>query len=144
MTTVKAISRSILFPDTPRDFPGRRISRAALRTVHILGGGVLVGACLFEQGPDTVHAWLLVAALSGLLLLATDLHASCAIVFEVRGLAVLAKLALLVPVAYLPGWEVPLLVLILTIGAVSSHLSRGVRHRLWWSVPGIRNDRRRG
>lgn len=118
--------------------------RALLRTMHILGGGVLIGAFLFGQDAGVVHQWLVVTALSGVLLLATDLHASAAILFEVRGLAVVVKLLLLSLLGVLPGYEVSLLVAILSLGAVSSHLSRDVRHRLWLRLPGVNPDQRHG
>jgi hypothetical protein len=144
VNNMKATAYRFLFPDPPRDFPARRLWRALFRTVHILGGGVLVGAYLFHQEPATIHLWLMVTALSGLLLLATDLHASCAILFEVRGLSMVVKLVLLGIVSSVPGWEVAVLILILSIGSVSSHLSRRVRHRLWWKLPGLGRDQRRG
>ncbi|KAA3621142.1 MAG: hypothetical protein DWQ08_14475 [Proteobacteria bacterium] len=90
--------------------------RAVLRTVHIQGGGVLLGACLFDQTPDVVR----------------------------RGLSVIIKILLLLLLGLLPGWEVPLLVVILALGAVSSHPSRRVRHRRWWRIEGVRSDVRRG
>ncbi len=95
-----------LFPAAPRDFPGRRFIRSALRSIHILGGGVLIGAYLFEQNEAIIHTWLLTATLSGLLLFATDLHASFAIFCEWRGLAVIAKISLLLVIPFLPGLAV--------------------------------------
>ncbi len=136
--------RSILFPEQPRDFLFRRFSRSLLRTLHILTGGVLVGAYVFSQPPELVHPWLIGAVISGLLLFATDLHASFAIVFEWRGLAIAAKITLLALLPYLPGMEIFILTVVLTIGAISSHLSRKFRHRLWYSGAGLRVDERHG
>ncbi len=132
------------FPENPRDFPGRRMSRSILRTVHILGGGVLIGAYLFEQPPEVIKIWYMTATLSGLLLFLTDLHASLAILFEWRGASIMAKITLLLLLPVFPGYEIPILMTILTIGSLSSHLSRNFRHRLWWNLPGIKADERHG
>ncbi len=135
---------ALLLPDNPRDFPGRRLTRSVLRTVHILGGGVLIGAYLFQQPQGVIHAWYMAAAVSGLLLFLTDLHASFAVIFEWRGLSIVSKIGLLLLLPLMPGFEVPILVLILTIGSLSSHLSRKFRHRLWIKLPNIAQDERHG
>ena len=135
---------ALLFPAEPRDFPGRRMARSVLRALHILGGGVLIGAYLFNQGADTLAHWYLIAALSGILLFLTDLHASFAIVFEWRGLSILSKIILLLLIPLAPGYEVAILVAVLAIGSLSSHLSRRFRHRLWWEIPNMAQDQRRG
>lgn len=133
-----------LFPENPRDFPGRRMSRSILRTIHILGGGVLIGAYLFGQPQAVIGIWFMTATLSGFLLFLTDLHASMAILFEWRGASIMAKIGLLLLLPIFPGYEIALLVTILTIGSLSSHLSRNFRHRLWWAMPGIKADERHG
>ena len=133
-----------LLPDSPRDFPARRLLRAVLRTLHILGGGVLIGAVLFGQAHEVVQHWWLLATLSGVCLFATDLHASFAILFEWRGLAIMSKVGLLLALPLLPGWEAPILMLILAIGSISSHLSRRFRHRLWRRLPRGGLDSRAG
>lgn len=136
--------RDTFLPAEPRDFPGRRMTRSVLRTIHILAGGVLIGAYLFQQEAATLQAWYLGATISGLLLFLTDLHASFAVLFEWRGLSIISKIALLLLLPMLPGLEVPILVLILVIGSLSSHLSRRFRHRLWLEIPGVIKDQRHG
>ncbi len=136
--------KKILLPSTPRDFHGRRLTRSALRALHILGGGVLIGAYLFNQGPDTIHSWLLVTVVSGTLLFSADLHASMAILFEWRGMAVIIKISLLLLILLFSKIAIPLLVTSLFIGALSSHLSRKFRHRLWLKLPGVVTDKRHG
>ena len=142
---MKALSlHQWLLPNVPRDFPGRRMIRSILRTVHILGGGVLIGAYLFEQPQSIIHAWYITATLSGLLLFFTDLHASFAVLFEWRGLSIISKIGLLLLLPVMPGYEVYLLISILVIGSLSSHLSRKFRHRLWLKLPDMTQDQRHG
>jgi hypothetical protein len=66
---------SALFPTVPRDFSCRRGARTALRTVHIFTAGTLLAGYIFGQPSAALEPWLLGTVLSGLLLLATDLHA---------------------------------------------------------------------
>ncbi len=117
-------------PAQPRDFPYRRTVRILLRSAHIFATGTLVGGYIFIQPAATLIPWLWGSVVTGILLLATDLHAGVAVLREVRGVAVIAKVVLfmLIPVF----WEarVPLLVVILLIGAVSSHLPKRIRHRV--------------
>lgn len=56
----------------------------------------------------------------------------------------MTKIMLLLLIPKLPAYEVYLLITILTIGSVSSHLSRKIRHRLWWVLPNTVQDQRRG
>jgi hypothetical protein len=105
---------------------------------------VLIGAYLFEQPASSIHNWYAIAAVSGLLLLLTDLHASFALVFEWRGLSIISKIGLLLLLPVAPGYEIYILGAILTIGSLSSHLSRKFRHRMWWTLPDIAQDTRHG
>lgn len=134
----------MLFPTEPRNFPFRRGIRTALRTLHILATSVLLGGHVFNQPPDMLATWLWGSIVSGLLLFATDLHASCAVIFELRGIAVFVKLLLLLLVPFMWDWRVPLLITALIIGAVSSHIPRNYRHRLIFFKDKIVVDERRG
>jgi len=120
---------NIFFPKKLRSFPHRRNIRIALRTLHILSGGVLLGGHIFNQPVDALHVWLLATICSGLLLLLTDVYASATILFELRGLVALLKIGLLLLVPIFWPQRVLILLLILIIGAVSSHMTGRLRHR---------------
>jgi hypothetical protein len=134
----------LLFPPEPRGFPARRTVRAALRAAHTLAGGLLLGAHLFHAGPEAALFWLQLTLASGLAFLAIDLHASCAILLELRGLLVLAKLALTGLVAVFPGQAVALLGTVLVAGSVGSHLPGRFRHHIWWPGAQPKVDSRTG
>ncbi len=119
-----------LFPSTPRDFPYRRTLRVGLRALHILSAGTLVGGHIFAQPTEALLPWLCGAIVTGVLLLLTDLHATCAFLLEARGVAVIAKLIVLGLVAVFPYKAVVLLVSVLLIGAISSHLPKRYRHHV--------------
>ena len=133
-----------LFPSTPRSFPFQRVIRTLLRGLHILTTGVLLGGHIFTQSPETLMPWLLGSVLTGLLLFATDLYASCAILLEARGVAVFVKIGLLMLVPMFWDQRIPLLIAALMIGAVSSHLPRTYRHRLLFFKDKVVVDQRRG
>jgi len=105
---------------------------------------VLLGGHVFAQPEAALLPWALAAVGTGLALFATDLHASCAILFELRGAVVLLKLLLTALVAALPEYAVPLLGAVLMIGAWSSHMPGYLRHRLWLLDERVQPDRRRG
>ena len=133
-----------LFPDPPRDFPLRRITRAVLRAAHILAGGVLLGGYVFSAPGPLLSAWWYATLISGLLLLATDLHASCAALVEVRGMAVVAKVGLLLLVPAAGAHAVWVLGIVLIVGAVSSHLPGRYRHRALFLRDRVTVDTRHG
>lgn len=133
-----------LFPPVPRDFPGRRGIRTLLRAAHILTGGVLVGGVLFDQSLQVLTPWVHGTLASGFLLFATDLYASFAILCEVRGASVLAKLALTALVPIFWGARLELLAAALLLGAVSSHMPGRYRHHLLLLRGHIAPDTRRG
>ncbi len=127
---VKRRLADVLFPQPHRDPPGRRGIRIALRTAHIFATGVLLGGHLFEVAPQALLPWLWASLASGLLLFATDLHASFVTFFELHGVAVLVKLGLLLLLPVLWDHRVEVLAIILVIGAVSSHMPGRWRHQL--------------
>ncbi len=135
---------SALVPRVPRDFPLRRGVRIALRTAHIFSAGTLLAGYIFDQPASVLEPWLLGTVISGLLLLATDLHASFAVFFEVRGLGVLAKLVLLALVPLFWDARIWLLIAALVIGAVTSHMPRKYRHKVMLFRDRIVPDQRRG
>ena len=82
--------------------------------------------------------------LSGFALMATDLHASLAVLCEVRGIGVLVKLVLLALVPVFWDARVSLLIAALMIGAIGSHLPARYRHKVLFFPDRIVPDKRRG
>ena len=135
---------SFLFPDPPRDFPGRRGVRMGLRALHVLGAGTLLAGHIFDLPRETLLPWLVAGVATGAVLLATDLHASLAFACEVRGLLVLIKIVLVAVVPFVWDVRVGFLVAALGIGVVGSHMSGRVRHRLLWMRGRVAVDERKG
>ncbi|HJP51746.1 MAG TPA: hypothetical protein QF611_12005 [Pseudomonadales bacterium] len=115
-----------------------------LRVIHILTGSVLLGGFLFDQSASTLTPWLWGAAISGMTILIIDMHASFAILFELRGIAVLTKIILLLLINIFFEQRILLMMIILTIGVLSSHMSKKYRHQLFFFAEKIVSDKRRG
>jgi hypothetical protein len=135
---------SALFPKVPRDFSYRRGVRIALRAAHIFTAGTLLGGYIFDQPVAVLEPWLFGTVISGFLLLATDLHASLAVLLELRGLGVLVKLVLLALVPVFWDAHISLLIAALMIGAVTSHMPGKYRHKVILFRGHIVPDQRRG
>ena len=134
----------LLFPERPRVFPHRRSIKTTLRTLHIFAGGTLLGGHIFSVPTIVLEPWLWGTVMSGLLLLLTDLHGSFSIVCEVRGVAVLAKLLLVLLVPVFWDARVPLLLSALVIGAVISHMPGRYRHTMVCLRGRVVADQRKG
>jgi len=132
------------FPQAPRDFACRRVVRMALRATHILCAGVLLGAYIFKQPSTTLEPWLYATVLTGLFIMATDFHASAAVFFEVRGLAVFLKAGLLVLIPFYPHLSIPILVIALFIGVFASHMPKQYRHKILFFEKYFVPDKRSG
>lgn len=135
---------SLLFPAVPRDFPLRRPLRTTLRSAHILATGVFLGGQIFVEPRDTLAPWLIASLATGLALLATDLHASFAVLLELRGAMVLAKIGALCLSEVFHAGRIPLLTGALVLGVVGSHMPRRFRHYLLLLRGQVTSDERQG
>jgi len=135
---------TVLFPEQPREFPHRMAMRLSLRALHIMTTGVFLGGHIFHQPISVLEPWLWVAILSGLAILLTDIYSSFAVLFEIRGLVVLLKIVLISLIPFFWDQRIFILVLILFIGAISSHMPKRYRHKLLFFESFIIPDQRSG
>jgi hypothetical protein len=106
--------------------------------------GVFLGGHIFHQPVSVLEPWLWVAILSGLAILLTDIYSSFAVLFEIRGLVILVKIVLLSLIPFFWEQRIFILVLILFIGAISSHMPKRYRHKLLFFESVITPDQRSG
>lgn len=135
---------SVFFPSEPRDFPLRRSIRTLLRALHIFSTGTLLAGYIFNQPITILEPWLWASVITGLLILATDVHASMAVLFELRGLAVIIKIVLLLLALVLVEIRIQLLLIILLIGVFSSHMPKRYRHKVFLIDKRVIPDERSG
>ncbi len=102
----------------------------AIRAAHQVGGAVVLCAVLFDLSGSTVFPYLVLASVSGVLLVATEAMRHRQIYRETAGVSTAVKLALL-GLAYhgylAEGWAVPVA---FVIAALAAHVPREIRHRL--------------
>lgn len=134
----------ILFPAIPRDFPLRRNLKTLTRALHILTSGTLLGGHIFGLPAADLIPWLYATIVSGAVLLGMDLHASASVLLEVRGIAILLKMLLMVCIAFWFEAAIPLLCLIVIIGVYASHMPKYIRHRMIFFNGRFQPDRRGG
>lgn len=134
----------LLFPVTPRDFPLRRTVRTLLRALHILTASILIGGYFFNQPAMELEPWLWGTVISGMVILMTDMHASLAVLCEVRGIAVVIKTILLLLISVFWEQRITLLMSALIIGVIGSHMPKQFRHKLIFFDNRIVSDKRSG
>lgn len=106
--------------------------------------GVLLGGHIFNQSVAILEPWLWATVITGTIIFLTDLHSSLAIIFELRGIAIFFKIALLLLIPVFWEQRITLLVCILLIGAISSHLPKRYRHKKFIIHDSIHSDKRSG
>lgn len=134
----------LLFPDPPREFPGKRGLKITLRSVHVLCAALLLGAWVHDAAAAERGRVLLLTAGSGCAILLLDLYESCAFVLQVRGLVLLVKLAGVAVLTILPGGQAVLLAALLLLSVVSSHAPSKVRYHLLFGRGRVRGARSPG
>ena len=106
--------------------------------------GFALGGYVFKQPISVLEPWLFATVITGLLIMATDLNASLAVFFEVRGLAVLLKVGLLFVIPVYPQLSIPLLIVALFIGVIASHMPKRYRHKILFFEKYFVSDERSG
>lgn len=119
----------------------KRWTKTGLRTLHLVGvagvgGGVLFG---LEQDLWLLYWWL--ALVSGALMMLMDIAANSAWFVQIRGIAILVKLLLLLTLGLDPGWDKFLLVAMIILSAVISHAPAKVRYYSLYHRRVIESDR---
>jgi len=102
--------------------------RITARTVHVMGVVGLVGGLLFSVPAPRLLVWLTLTALTGTVLLATDLLRTRPYFPELHAQLVLAKFVLLAAAVMLPTLRVALLFAAIGISGVVSHMPARFRH----------------
>ena len=106
----------------------RRWTKTSLRTLHLVSVAGVGGGVLFTLEKDLwFHYWWL-AIFSGALMMLIDVTAYKVWVVQVRGVAIILKLILLLTLGFHPGWDKFLMVTIIIISTVISHAPGRVRY----------------
>ncbi len=117
-----------LMPEPPRRIPHERAWNVALRTLHLMAFGTLLGGHVWDVAAERLLAVLWLTILSGAALMGLELYKSLHWLFLGKGLVVLAKLVLLLAVPVFWEARVPLLLLVVALASVGAHMPARFRH----------------
>ena len=115
-------------PDPPRRVPHARAWNVALRTLHLMAFGILVGGHFWGVPAEPLYPALWITVASGAALMGLEIYQNAQWLFLVKGLAVLAKLALLLLVPFFWEARVPLLLAVVALSSVGAHMPARFRH----------------
>jgi len=118
----------------------KRWTKISLRTLHLVSVAGVGGGVLFALEKDLwLHYWWL-ALVSGAFMMLMDITANTVWVVQVRGIAIIVKLMLLLLLGLNPGWDNFLLVMMIIISAVISHAPGKVRYYSLYHLRVINSD----
>ncbi len=117
-----------LFPPHSRFFPGQRWVNISLRTLHLIGlSGTGYG--FFIGGHElNWEAFLLLTIFSGAAMTLISIWSNGIWLLQLRGQAIILKLALLGLTLILPAWRAVLFISVLVISGLISHAPGNVRY----------------
>ncbi len=117
-----------MFPRRYRTFPGKRWINISLRTAHLLGVAGL-GAGLVAGTASELWMWALyLTVTSGALMLSIEAWSSAVYLIQLRGLAMVAKVLLLLASTLVPGSQAATIVAAIVISGIVSHAPATVRY----------------
>ncbi len=120
--------RAWLDPDMPRRLPHERAWNVAFRTLHLMAFGALLGGHVWAVSPERLVPALWLTVATGALLMGLELWKSVQWLFLGKGLAVLAKLGLLLCVPLFWEARVPLLLVVVALSSVAAHMPARYRN----------------
>lgn len=123
----------VLFPIEKREFAGKRQVMIGLRTLHLMGISGYAGFFLFGLEQSQWGTLGLLALISGLLMLVLEVWADGIFLLQMRGLAVLLKLAIFGWILFDPTWRVEGFFTIILLAGYFSHCPAKMRYYLPFS-----------
>lgn len=122
------------FPDVDRTFPGMRWANIVLRTLHLMGVAGMGGAFLYAVPVSEWSPFFSLTLSSGLLLMLLAIWSNGIWLIQLRGVATIVKLVLLI-LALKGGLEPAILFTIIAISGILAHAPGRVRYFLVFPVP---------
>ena len=119
---------SRLFPQQKRDFTAKRYLSISLRTLHLIGIAGFSGFFLYDLPEALWRPYAILALTTGTLMLLVELYVDAIWLIQLRGLAILTKIVLLVLAMSFPQLTTMLFCLIVVISGYFSHAPGKVRY----------------
>ena len=122
----------LLCPAQPRTFPGERWVNIALRCLHLVGVAGIGGGFLFDLEPTRWLAFWHLTLASGVLLSLLYLWGTALWLLQLKGLAIVLKVALLALAWHWPAWRGELFILVIFVSGLMAHAPGRIRgFRVW-------------
>jgi hypothetical protein len=112
----------------PAAIPNVRFWRTLLRTAHLISFGALYGGHVHGIPVERLATALAATVGTGTALMLLEVAGAPIWLAQVRGVATMLKIGLVVLVQARPGLAIPVLTLTIVIGAVSSHMPGRFRY----------------
>lgn len=112
--------------------PTKRFWNIASRTAHIVAAGGLFGGHACGASRSDLRPWLLGVIATGIVLSALEVSPIATWWCEIRGAAVIAKVAILAAIPWCWPERVWLLTLVMIMASAGAHLPRRWRHYSLW------------
>jgi hypothetical protein len=117
-----------LFPKQKRDFTAKRYLSISLRTLHLFGIAGFAGFFLFDLPEALWRPYAILALTTGSLMMLVELYVDAIWLIQLRGLAVITKIFLLLLAMNAPQLTTTLFCLIVLISGYFSHAPGKVRY----------------
>ncbi len=114
--------------ETPHPVPGIRSIRTTLRTAHLIAFGIFYGGHVYGIASERLGPALLATVGSGAALMGLEVYRMPLWLVQIRGVATLAKIGLVLAVPAFWSFRVALLTTAVVIGGIASHMPGRYRY----------------
>ena len=118
----------ILFPAQNRNSKIVRWINITLRSIHLIGCAGIGGGYLYGAPRDAWYSFLLLTIISGIMLILLELYSNGIWLIQLRGIAIIIKLILLICIPYFNGSESYILITVIVISGIMAHAPGDVRY----------------
>jgi hypothetical protein len=119
---------TILFPRKEREFKGDRWVSISLRTLHLIGIVGVGSGLLFDAPKETWCPYWMLCVGSGVAMICLYIWYSAIWVIQLRGIVIFFKIALVLCLPLLEGYEPHILVIVIVLSGLISHAPGAARY----------------
>lgn len=124
----RSLADRLFYPVQSHSIPFHRAWSIALRTIHLMATGILLGGHAFHAPVSSLRPMLYLAIVSGAGMAALESYPNLHFLTEGGGVMVLAKLALLCTIPFAWDHRFPILLVVVAIASIGSHMPARFRH----------------
>lgn len=110
----------------------QRLSKTAIRALHILGIAGSAGGILYGVERELWLHWWVMAMVTGLIMVALEIRQSKLWLIQLKGVLTFVKLGLIGCFFWLPQYKPELFISVLLMSVVIAHGPAGLRHYSLW------------